>query len=157
MMCSCWFIPIGLLIFAWTSYPRLHWIGPALGGWFVGFGFIFLYNAANNYLVDSYQHQAASALAAKTFIRSFWGAAVVLFTEQMYHACGYQWASMILFFMALACCGIPFLFWTFGARIRASSSYAYAGDDAEETAPGTGSSDEENQLGKEKHVGGDKS
>ena len=51
-----------------------------MGGLPVGFGFIFLYNAANNYLVDTYQHQAASALAAKTFIRSFWGAGVVLFT-----------------------------------------------------------------------------
>lgn len=83
MMLSCWFIPIGLFIFAWTSYPTVHWIGPCIGGFPVGFGFIFLYNSANNYLVDSYQHQAASALAAKTCLRSFWGAGVVLFTEQM--------------------------------------------------------------------------
>ncbi|TKA69081.1 hypothetical protein B0A49_06621 [Cryomyces minteri] len=83
MMLSCWFIPIGLFIFGWTSYPRLSWVGPALGGFPVGFGFIFLYNSANNYLVDSYQHQAASALAAKTFLRSFWGAATVLFTGQI--------------------------------------------------------------------------
>ena len=145
MMCSCWFIPLGLIIFAWTSYPNLHWFGPAFGGFWVGFGFIFLYNAANNYLVDSYQHQAASALAAKTFIRSFWGAGVVLFTEQMYAGCGYQWASMILFFMALACCGIPFMFWKYGAKIRARSKYAYAGDD-DQTASGT--SDEENQIKK---------
>lgn len=50
MMFSCWLIPIGLFIFAWTSYPRLHWIGPTIGGFPVGFGFIFLYNSANNYL-----------------------------------------------------------------------------------------------------------
>jgi hypothetical protein len=25
-------------------------MGPAMGGWPVGFGFIFLYNSANNYL-----------------------------------------------------------------------------------------------------------
>lgn len=80
MMISCWFIPFGLFIFAWSSYPQLSWAGPAIGGFPVGFGFIFLYNSANNYLVDSYQHQAASALAAKTFLRSFWGAAVVLST-----------------------------------------------------------------------------
>lgn len=93
MMVSCWFIPVGLFIFAWTSYPHVHWLGPAMGGFPVGFGFIFLYNAANNYLVDSYQHQAASALAAKTCLRSFWGAGVVLFTIQMYHRLGYQWVS----------------------------------------------------------------
>lgn len=134
MMCSCWFIPIGLFIFAWTSYPRLIWVGPALGGFPIGFGFIFLYNSANNYLVDAYQHQAASALAAKTCIRSFWGAAVVLFTEQMYARLGYQWASTLLAFISLACCGIPFLFWTYGEKIRQRSKYAYAGEDDEKLA-----------------------
>lgn len=83
MMISCWAIPIGLFIFAWSSYPRLSWVGPCLAGWPVGFGFIFLYNSANNYLVDSYQRHAASALAAKTFLRSIWGACTVLFTSQM--------------------------------------------------------------------------
>ncbi|KAF7549607.1 hypothetical protein G7Z17_g6269 [Cylindrodendrum hubeiense] len=129
MMISCWCIPIGLFIFAWTSYSELSWAGPAMGGFPVGFGFIFLYNSANNYLVDSYQHQAASALAAKTCIRSFWGAAVVLFTAQMYARLGDQWASTLLAFISLACCAIPFMFWKFGARIRQRSKYAYAGEE----------------------------
>jgi hypothetical protein len=30
MMVSCWCIPIGLFIFAWSSYPRLSWVGPCL-------------------------------------------------------------------------------------------------------------------------------
>ncbi|KAG7123798.1 Major facilitator superfamily multidrug transporter NAG3 like protein [Verticillium longisporum] len=136
MMASCWCIPAGLLIFAWTSCGDVHWSGPALGGFPVGFGFIFLYNAANNYLVDSYQHRAASALAAKTCIRSFWGAAVVLFTEQMYDRLGDQWASTLLAAIGLLCCGIPFLFWRYGARIRARSRFAYSGDDEETGADG---------------------
>ena len=138
MMASCWFIPIGLFIFAWTSYPRLIWVGPCLAGFPVGFGFIFLYNSANNYLVDCYQHQAASALAAKTFIRSFWGAAVVLFTDHMYKRLGDQWASTLLAFLALACCGIPFLFWTYGARIRKRSKYAFGESQVQQptTKPG---------------------
>ncbi|KAH8687158.1 multidrug resistant protein [Tricladium varicosporioides] len=131
MMVSCWFIPIGLFIFAWSSYPHLSWAGPAIGGFPVGFGFIFLYNSANNYLVDSYQHQAASALAAKTFLRSFWGAAVVLFTGQMYARLGYQWASSLLAFISLACCGIPYVFYFYGAAIRRRSKFAYSGDDEE--------------------------
>jgi multidrug resistance protein len=130
MMLSCWLIPIGLFIFAWSSQPETSWVGPMMGGLPVGFGFIFLYNSANNYLVDSYQHQAASALAAKTCIRSFWGAATVLFTVQMYHKLGDQWASSLLAFIALACCAIPFVFYYFGAKIRARSKYAYSpGDD----------------------------
>ncbi|KAM0220178.1 hypothetical protein ACHAPQ_003135 [Fusarium lateritium] len=132
MMISCWCIPIGLFIFAWTSYADLSWAGPAMGGFPVGFGFIFLYNSANNYLVDSYQHQAASALAAKTCIRSFWGAAVVLFTEQMYERLNDQWASTLLAFISLACCAIPFMFWKYGAKIRSRSKYAYAGEEGED-------------------------
>lgn len=132
MMISCWFIPIGLFIFAWTSYPRLHWFGPAVGGFPVGFGFIFLYNSANNYLVDSYQHQAASALAAKTCIRSFWGASTVLFTTQMYHRLGYQWASSLLAFLAVACCGIPYVFYFKGAQIRKHSKFAYSPDEEDQ-------------------------
>lgn len=129
MMLSCWFIPIGVFIFAWTSYPDVHWAGPAMGGFSVGFGFIFLYNSANNYLVDSYQHQAASALAAKTFLRSFWGASAVLFTNQMYERLGDQWASSLLAFIGLACCAIPFVFYIFGSRIRAHSHYAFHEDE----------------------------
>ncbi|KAF2801974.1 MFS general substrate transporter [Mytilinidion resinicola] len=129
MMISCWCIPIGLFIFAWSSYPRLSWAGPAFGGFPVGFGFIFLYNSANNYLVDSYQHQAASALAAKTCIRSFWGASVVLFTNQMYNRLGYQWASSLLGFIALACCAIPYVFYFKGAAIRKYSKFAYSPDE----------------------------
>lgn len=131
MMYSCWLIPIGLFIFAWTSYPELSYWGPMMGGWPVGFGFIFLYNSANNYLVDTYQHQAASALAAKTCIRSFWGASVVLFTEQMYSRLGYQWASSLLAFIALACCLIPYVFYFKGAAIRKHSKYAFADDEDE--------------------------
>ncbi|KAJ6155789.1 hypothetical protein N7470_006355 [Penicillium chermesinum] len=129
MMYSCWFIPIGLFIFAWTSYPDVHWIGPAIGGFPVGFGFIFLYNSANNYLVDTYQHQAASALAAKTFLRSIWGASTVLFTEQMYKRLGYQWASSLLAFIALACCAIPYVFYFKGEAIRRFSKYAFSDDE----------------------------
>ncbi|PRT54565.1 hypothetical protein B9G98_02185 [Wickerhamiella sorbophila] len=125
MMFGAPFIPIGLFIFAWTSYPHVHWIGPAIGGAPVGFGFIFLYNAANNYLIDTYVHVAASALAAKTFVRSLWGAGCVLFTIQMYHTLGYEWASSLLAFIALACCLIPFCFYFLGAKIRARSKYAF--------------------------------
>jgi len=132
MMYSCWLIPVGLFIFAWTSYPSLSYWGPMMGGFPVGFGFIFLYNSANNYLVDTYQHQAASALAAKTCIRSFWGAGVVLFTSQMYDTLGYQWASSLLAFIALACCAIPYTFFYFGARIRKNAKYAFGGDEEED-------------------------
>ena len=126
MMISCWCIPIGLIIFAWTSYPRLIWVGPCLAGFPVGFGFIFLYNSANNYLVDAYQHQAASALAAKTVVRSGSGAAMPLFITAMYHNLGNGWAASTWAFISLAMIPIPFLFYRYGKSIRAKSKRAAA-------------------------------
>jgi multidrug resistance protein len=131
MMVGCWTLPLSLFINAWTSYPHLSWAGPALAGIPMGFGFVLIYNSANNYIVDSYQHLAASALAAKTLMRSLWGASVVLFTIQMYNNLGFQWAGSLIAFISLACCPIPFLFYKYGATIRRRSRYAYSGDDEE--------------------------
>ncbi|KAF5644108.1 multidrug resistance [Fusarium sp. NRRL 52700] len=83
MIWGCWLIPIGVFIFAWTSYDNLTWVGPCLAGLPIGIGFVFLYNSFNNYIVDAYQHTAASALAAKTLVRSVWGGCTVLFTKQI--------------------------------------------------------------------------
>ncbi|KAK5266100.1 Synaptic vesicle transporter SVOP [Exophiala xenobiotica] len=124
MIYGCWLIPMGVFIFAWSSYPRLSWAGPCFAGLPIGVGFVLVYNSFNNYIVDSYQHTAASALAAKTLIRSLWGACTVLFTSQIL---GYQWASTLLGFIALACCLIPVGFYRYGAAIRKHSKYAYSG------------------------------
>lgn len=126
MMIGCWFVPAGLFAYAWSSYPRLSWAGPCFSGFACGFGFNMLYNPANNYIVDSYQHYAASGLAAKTFVRSMWGGAVPLFTIQMYRRLNYEWASTLMAFISLACCAIPYLFYFYGARIRQKSKYAYS-------------------------------
>ncbi|KAI0465303.1 Synaptic vesicle transporter SVOP [Komagataella kurtzmanii] len=133
MMIGCWTVPMGLFAFAWSSYPRLSWAGPSISGLACGIGFTLLYNPANNYIVDSYQHYAASGLAAKTFLRSIWGASVPLFTVQMYHRLGYQWATSLMAFISLACCAIPFMFFIFGARIRQRSKYAYTGEGSEKS------------------------
>ena len=91
-------------------------------------------SSTNVVAVDTYQHQAASALAAKTFLRSIWGASVVLFTEQMYDRMNYQWASTFLAFLGLACCAIPYAFYFKGEAIRRYSKYAFADDEEQQGA-----------------------
>lgn len=126
MMIGSIFVPVGLFAYAWSSFPHVSWAGPCFSGMACGFGFLMLYNPANNYIVDSYQHYAASGLAAKTFVRSMWGGAVPLFTIQMYHRLGYEWATTLMAFISLACVAIPFMFYIYGARIRKRSKYAYS-------------------------------
>ena len=55
----------------------------------------------------------------------------MLFTIQMYHRLGYQWAGSLLAFIALACCAIPYVFYFKGKQIRSYSHYAFADDDEE--------------------------
>ena len=40
---------------------------------------------------------------------------------------GSLWTALLAF-IGLACCAIPFIFWSYGARIRHRSKYAYGGD-----------------------------
>ncbi|ETI26532.1 hypothetical protein G647_03309 [Cladophialophora carrionii CBS 160.54] len=113
------FIPISLFILGATSFKHIIWVGPASSGLAFGFGMVLCYYSVNNYIIDSYQKYAASALAAKVFLRSGGGAAFPLFTTQMYHTLGLQWASWLLAFIGVGMFFIPFGFYFFGAAIRA--------------------------------------
>lgn len=113
------FIPIALFILGSTSHHGIFWVGPASSGLAFGYGMVMCYYSVNNYIIDSYQAYAASALAAKVFMRSGGGAAFPLFTTQMYHRLGFLWASFLLAFISLAMVAIPFGFYKFGATLRA--------------------------------------
>lgn len=112
------FIPIALFILGATSFKHIIWVGPASAGIAFGFGMVLCYYSVNNYIIDSYQEFAASALAAKVFLRSGGGAAFPLFTTQMYHNLGLQWASWLLAFLGVGMAFIPFAFYFYGARLR---------------------------------------
>ncbi|KAI9494083.1 major facilitator superfamily domain-containing protein [Zychaea mexicana] len=122
MMFSAPFIPISLFIFGWTSHA--HWAGPMCAGIPFGFGMVLVYYAANNYIIDCFSQYCASALAAKTIIRSGGGAAFPLFVGPLYRNLGSQWASSLLAFISLAIIPIPFVFYKWGPQIRAKSHSA---------------------------------
>jgi hypothetical protein len=124
MMVAAPFVPISLFIFAWTSFPWVHWIGPTISGIPFGFGMVIVYYSANNYIIDCFPRYVTSALAAKTLIRSGSGAAFPLFIVQMYHRLGNEWASTLLAFISLAILPIPFAFYKWGGKIRSKSKNA---------------------------------
>lgn len=57
-------------------------------------------------------------------MRSIVAACFPLFTEQMFHNLGIQWAATLLGCIAVAMIPIPILFYLFGGRIRAMSRLA---------------------------------
>lgn len=113
------FIPIAFFLLGATSFKHIIWVGPSSSGIAFGFGMVLCYYAVNNYIIDSYQKYAASALAAKVFLRSGGGAGFPLFITQMYDRLGLQWASWLLAFIGVAMVFIPYVFYFFGAKLRA--------------------------------------
>lgn len=109
----------GLFIFAWTADPKFPWIAPCIGATLLGLGFFTIFQAALNYLIDTFQKFAASAVAANTFLRSMLAGAFPLFITPMLHNLGVGWGVSVFGFMAVALIPIPYVFFVYGKRIRA--------------------------------------
>jgi MFS family permease len=124
MMIGSVFFASGLFVFAWTSDPDIHWIGPNAGAVLMGFGFFTIFQAALNYLIDTFQQFSASAVAANTFLRSLFAGCFPLFTSPMFHGLGVDWAASLLGFVSVALIPIPYLFYIFGRRIRARGKWS---------------------------------
>lgn len=75
MMIGAILFPIGLFWFAWSGeYADVNWAAPTLSGILTGAGILTIFLQALNYIVDAYLFSAASAIAANTILRSFFGA-----------------------------------------------------------------------------------
>ncbi|KAH6608488.1 major facilitator superfamily domain [Trichoderma cornu-damae] len=115
---------IAMFWFAWTAnFNSIHWIVPTIAGAFLTTALLLLFVGFLNYLVDAYLMYAASAIAANTIIRSACGAAAPLFTVQMFHALGVGGGGSLVGGVATVLAIIPFMFYKYGAAIRARSRF----------------------------------
>lgn len=117
------FIVASLFWSGWTAKEGIHWIVPVLSGGAFGVGYLLIFMALLNYLVDAYEIFAASAMAAASTSRSVLGAVLPFATRPMYRRLGVPWACSLLGFLSLAMCVIPFVFIRYGNKIRASSKF----------------------------------
>ncbi|KAG0646667.1 Efflux pump bik6 [Hyphodiscus hymeniophilus] len=124
MMLGSIFFAIGLFMFGWTSPAHIFWLAPCIGLTLMGFGFFTIFQAALNYLIDTFHRYGASAIAANTFLRSLFAGVFPLFVMPMFHNLGIPWASSLLGFIAVALIPIPFLFYVYGPAIRKRGSFS---------------------------------
>ncbi|BGP36464.1 hypothetical protein JCM10449v2_000365 [Rhodotorula kratochvilovae] len=118
--------PIALFWFAFTTYSSVHWIVSMIATVPFGVGLVWSFQAVFVYLVDAYRPVAASAMAANSAMRSSFAAAFPLFTTQMFHTLGTQYALMLTAFLCLAMVPFPFLFFKMGHKYRRGSKFANA-------------------------------
>lgn len=132
MMLGAIMFDIGIFWMCWTgAYPKndehpngCHWILPCIGGAFLGFGLISIFLPIVAYLLDSYLALAASAMSAKTFLRSAMGAAFPIFSSLMFKGMGIQWAGLLIGCVGLGLTPVSFIFFKWGEKIRSKSKYA---------------------------------
>ena len=96
---------------------------PTLGIACVGIGIYSIYLAVVNYLSDSYEKYAASALSAASLGRNVFGAFLPLATPALYNNLGFQWASSLLGFIGLALSTVPVVLLLYGPQLRKRSPF----------------------------------
>ncbi|KAI9692833.1 MAG: hypothetical protein M1822_004827 [Bathelium mastoideum] len=113
----------GLFWYGWTSYPSLPWILPAIGLVLTGLGVTVVMQAIMMYVTDGYAKYAASASAAVCFGENIFAAFLPLAAQSMYTNLGFQWASSVLAFIALALSFAPIILVWKGKQIRERSPF----------------------------------
>ncbi|KAI1033844.1 hypothetical protein LB503_010992 [Fusarium chuoi] len=116
----------GQFLIGWTAQKDIHWVVPCIGLVLLGTGFFTIFQAALNYLVDTFTMYAASAVAANTFLRSCFAAAFPLVVGPLYHNIGVGPGSSITGGFAALLIPVPFVFYIYGKRIRARSKWSKA-------------------------------
>lgn len=113
----------GLFWYAWSSFAYIHWILPTIGLAFVGFGIMVIICAVSLYITDAYTKYAGSAIAAVVFGENMFAAWLPLASKAMYTNLGFQWASTLLGFVALALTLAPMVLLLKGETIRKKSKF----------------------------------
>lgn len=117
-------IPISLFWFGWTARSDIHWISPVAAEAFFGCGNLLIFMAATLYLTDTYgARYTASAMGANNLARYTVGCVFPLFVTYMYEALGIGWATSLFGFISLAMMPIPWVFYVWGPKLRASVKY----------------------------------
>lgn len=113
----------GLFWYGWSCRSDVHWIVPTAGIACVGVGIYSIYLGVVNYLTDSYEKYAASALSAASLGRNSFGAFLPLASQPLFNTLGFGWAGSLLGFVGAAMIAIPVVLLFEGRAIRASSPF----------------------------------
>lgn len=115
----------GLFWYGWasTGNGHIHWIVPTCGIACTGVGIYSIYMAVVNYLTDSYEKYAASALSAASLGRNSFGAFLPLASYSLFKNLGFGWAGSLLGFIGVALSVVPCVLVLKGPEIRRRSPF----------------------------------
>ena len=83
-----------------------------------------IFQAALNYLVDTFTKYSASAVATNTFLRSCFAGGLPLAVNYMYSSLGIGPAASVTGGVSALLIPVPFVFYFYGKRLRALSKWS---------------------------------
>ncbi len=117
-------IPISLFWMGWTTYPSISYWSPLVSSVLFGYGILCVFISSYQYIIDSYESFAASALASVTLIRYVAAGGMVEVGIPFYSNMGVHWTLTILGAISALCVPVPYLFYVYGTKLRGWSKYA---------------------------------
>ncbi|KAK4145659.1 major facilitator superfamily domain-containing protein [Dichotomopilus funicola] len=128
-------LPIGLIIFAWTSTgPPIHWIGSAVAAAIVGIANYSIYMATIDYMICAYGPYSASATGGNGWSRDFLAGVLTLPATPFFKNIGGKnhlaYASTILFCISFVLVIAVYIIYFWGPALRKRSPFAQQLSDA---------------------------
>ncbi|KAJ4985442.1 major facilitator superfamily transporter [Stagonosporopsis vannaccii] len=117
-------IPISLLWMGWTSYSHISIWSPIIAGVLFGYGVLCVFISSYQYIIDSYEMYAASALTSVTLVRYVTAGGMTVVGIPFYKNMGVHWTLTILGGISALLVPVPYLFYIYGTKIRGMSKYA---------------------------------
>ena len=117
-------IPISMFWMGWTDYSWISYWSPLGASVLFGYGILCVFISSYQYIIDSYESYAASALASVTFIRYVAAGGMVEVAIPFYRNLGVHWTLTILGALSALLVPVPYIFYRLGSKIRGRSKYA---------------------------------
>ncbi|KAK0732080.1 major facilitator superfamily domain-containing protein [Lasiosphaeris hirsuta] len=122
-------LPIGLIIFAWTSGgPPVHWVGTMVGSAIIGIANYSIYMATIDYMICAYGPYASSATGGNGWSQDFLAGVLTVSATPFYTNIGVarhlEIASTILFCISLILVCAVYAVYYYGPALRKRSPFA---------------------------------
>jgi len=120
---ACFLPPVGLILFAWTSDGKIHWIVGLIGLTLCSMGTFVILQCLSVYTPRIYPLHSASLFASNDFCRSSLAAGAIHFGVPLYGNLGVaHGVSVLAGLLVLGVPGMWFIYWR-GANLRAKSRF----------------------------------
>jgi hypothetical protein len=121
-------VPISLFWMGWTNCPSVSYWSGLVASVVFGYGILCIFISTYQYIIDSYEMYAASALASLTLIRYVAAGGMIVVGIPFYENLGVHWTLTILGAISTLMVPVPYAFYYYGPTIRSWSKYAQNND-----------------------------